>query len=210
MLCLLGPTNEHLETHCLMDGAQRGECTGCCGTIDNLLTDRTKTLDCHWRKRNLSMAWIDIKKVCDSVDCGLLEEMMILHRFPVWFSRTVEKLSKSWNTKVATTKQGCETSKPIRFLKGVPQGDALCPRLLTVCLNPIAWKISANESYKLSKPISIKITDLLYVDDLKIFASSESKLNRVLESANNAMEDVGLTPKSVQWLMCRGGTYPFP
>ena len=102
-------------------------------------------------------------------------------------------LSKSWNTRVvATTKQGCEASEPIRFLKGLPQDDALCPRLFTVCLNPIAWKISVSEGYKLSKPISVKVTDLLYIDDLKIFASSESKLNRVMESTKSAMEDVGL------------------
>ena len=75
----------------------------------------------------------------DTVDHGWLEEMMILRRFPVWLSRTVEKLSKSWNTRVvATTEQGRETSKPIKFLKDLPQGDALWPRLVTVCLNPIA------------------------------------------------------------------------
>ena len=191
--CLLGPTNEHLETHGLMDGAQRGARAGCSGTIDNLLIDRTVTLDCHWRKRILSMAWIDVKKAYDSVDHGWLEKMIILHRFPVWLSRTVEKLSKSWNTRVvATTKQGRETSEPIRFLKGLPQGDALRPRLFTVCLNPIARKISASEGYKLSKPISVKVTDLLYSYDLKIFAYSESKLNRVMESTKSAMEDVGL------------------
>ena len=93
---------------------------------------------------------------------------------------------------VPNTKQGREISESTRFLKGLPQGDALCPRLFTVCLNPITWKISASEGYKLSKPISVKVTDLLYIDYLKIFASSESKLNRVMESTKNAMEDVGL------------------
>ena len=79
-------------------------------------------------------------------------------------------------------------------------------------MNPIAWKISASESYKLSKPISVKLTDLLYIDDLKIFASSESKLNRVMESTKNAMEDVGLQWNSkkcavvhVQWGRGGGG-----
>ena len=116
--CLLGPANEHLETHGLMDGVQRGARAGCSRTIDNLLIDRTVTLDCHRRKSNLSLAWIDAKKMYDLVDHGCLEEMIILHRFPVWLSRTVEKLSKSWNTRVvATTKQGRETSEPIRFLK---------------------------------------------------------------------------------------------
>ena len=60
------------------------------------------------------------------------------------------------------------------------------------CLNPITCKISASEGYRLSKPISVKVTDLLYIDDLKIFASSESKLNRVMESTKSAMENVGL------------------
>ena len=50
------------------------------------------------------------------LNCKLSMEMKILHRFPVWLSRTVEKLSKSWNTRVvATTKQGRKTSKPFRF-----------------------------------------------------------------------------------------------
>ena len=42
-----------------MDGAQRGARAGCSGTIDNLLIDRTVTSDCHGRKGNLSMAWIE-------------------------------------------------------------------------------------------------------------------------------------------------------
>ena len=86
-----------------MDGAQRGARAGCSGPIDNLLMiDRTVTLGCHRRKRNLSMAWIDVKKAYDSVDHGWLEEMMMIqHRFLVWLSRTVEKLSKGWNTRVA-------------------------------------------------------------------------------------------------------------
>ena len=88
--CLLRPANEHLETHGSMDGAPRGARSGCSGTIDNLLIDRTER-----RKRILSMARIDVKKDYDSVDHGWLEEMMILRRFPVWLSRTVEKLSKS-------------------------------------------------------------------------------------------------------------------
>ena len=101
-----------------MDGAQRGVRGGCGRTIDNLLIDRTVTLDCHRRKSNLSLAWIDVKIMYDLVDHSWLEEMIILHRFPVWLSRTVEKLSKSWNTRVVvSTKQGRETSEPMRFLQ---------------------------------------------------------------------------------------------
>ena len=69
---------------------------------------------------------------------------------------------------------------------------ALCPRLFTVCLNPIAWKISASEGYRISKPIDTKVTDLLYIDDLEIFAAWHSRLSCVMKSVKTGMEDVGL------------------
>ena len=90
------------------------------------------------------------------------------------------------------TKKGVETSKGIMFCKGLPRGDALCPKLLTLCLNPIACKMRATEGYRVSKPIGAKITDLLYVDDLKVSAASEGKLERVMRETRVAMEDVGL------------------
>ena len=64
----------------------------------------------------------------------------------------------------------------IPFKTGLPQGDAFCPRLFTLCLNPIAWKLKETEGYKLSQPISLRITDLLFIDDLKVLAASERKL----------------------------------
>ena len=61
--CLLVTTNQHLEENDLMEGAQRGACAGCTGTTDNLLIDRTVTLDCHRRRQNLIVAWIDEKNL---------------------------------------------------------------------------------------------------------------------------------------------------
>ena len=134
-----------------------------------------------------------MKKAYDSIDHGWLEELMIIHRFPTWLCRTIRNLSRSWSTRiVVTTRNGREASEIIKFRKGLPQGDALCPRLFTVCLNPIAWKISAPEGYRLSNPIGTTVTDLLYIDDLKIFAASESKLSSVMNSVRAAMEGVGL------------------
>ena len=99
----------------------------------------------------------------------------------------------SWNNRVvATTRQGRETSRKIRFMKGLPQGDALCPRLFKLWLNPAAWCLRATEGYRLPKPIGVKVTDLLYIDDLKVFAASESKLNRKLKETRGEIQDIGL------------------
>ena len=69
-----------------------------------------------------------------------------------------------------------ETSDVIHFSKGLPPGDALCPRIFTLFINPINGKI----------------THFLYIDDTKIYAASESKLDRVLKTTKAAMADIGL------------------
>ena len=66
--CLLAPMDQHLEHYGLMEGQQRGAKSGCFGTMDNLLIDRAVMLDCQRGKRNLSMAWIDVRKAYESVD----------------------------------------------------------------------------------------------------------------------------------------------
>ena len=139
------------------------------------------------------MAWIDVRKAYDSVDHHWLSEMFSLHRFPKWIGNLIDRLSAKWNTRITVrTKQGVETSERIMFSKRLPQGDALCPKLFTLCLNPIAWKLRATEGYRLSKPIGAKITDLLYVDDLKVHTASEGKLERALRETRVTMEDIGL------------------
>ena len=59
-------------------------------------------------------------------------------------------------------------------------------------MNPTVWKLQASEGYRLSKPINTKITDLLYVGDLKVYAASEAKLKVVLREVQKAMGDIGL------------------
>ena len=123
------------------------------------------TQDCHRGRRNLSMEWVDLTKAYDSVDHEWLSEMMSIHRFPRWLARVVNKLSKAWNTRIVTrTKLGMEMSETIQFRRGLPQGDSLCPRLFTICLNPISWKLAA----------------------------SAPKLYTVMKSARSAMQDIGL------------------
>ena len=68
--CLLRTTDEHLKKHGLMQRDQRGAKEGCCGTVDNLLIDRTVCQDSQLGKRNVSMAWVDVRKAYGSVDHG--------------------------------------------------------------------------------------------------------------------------------------------
>ena len=203
--CLLEPMNHHLDTYKFMEIEQRGAKVGCSGPMNNLLIDRMVTEDCHRGKRNLSMAWVDVAKAYDSIDHEWLDEMMILHRFPTWLKDVTSKLSASWNTRIqCKTDKGAETSDVIRFRSELHQGDALCPRLFTLCMNPVAWMLKATEGYKLSRPIGSKITDLLYIDDLKIFAASQTKLATVMKSTLSSSR---ATNSSGPWKTSNRRTY---
>ena len=200
--------NHHLDTHKLMEIEQRGAEVECSGTMNNLLIDRMVTEDCHGGKRNFIMAWVNVAKAYDSIDHEWLHEMMILHRFPTWLKNVTSKLSASWNTRIqCKTDKGADTLDVIRFRSGLPQGDALCQRLFTLCMNPVAGSLKATEGYRLSRPIGSKITDLLYIDDLKIFAASQTKLATVMKSTQTAMKDMGLrwNPQKCSVLHVKGG-----
>ena len=60
--CLLAPVNSHLEDYDLMEGEQRGAKEKCSGTADNLLIDRMVCQDSQRGRRNISMAWIDVRR----------------------------------------------------------------------------------------------------------------------------------------------------
>ena len=52
--------------------------------------------------------------------------------------------------------------------------------------------MKATDAWVLSKPIGVKITDPIYIDDMKIYGSTERKLEMVINMVNDAMEDIGL------------------
>lgn len=83
--------------------------------------------------------------------------------------------------------------------------DALCPHLFTLCLNPVACPV--NEGYRLFKPVGTKVTHLLYVDDLEVFASSGCKLNKALRPTSTSMQDMGFqwNPKKCNVIYVRKG-----
>ena len=82
-LCVLGPVNEHMDHYNLMEDQQRGAKAGGSRTTDNLLIDWMVTLDCHRRKHNLSVVWIDVRKAYDSIDHGWVKKIMHVHKFPI-------------------------------------------------------------------------------------------------------------------------------
>ena len=74
-----------------------------------------------------------------------------MHKFPVTLIYAIIKVVKGTSTRlIADIKTGKKTSSPIHLKKALLQGDSLCPRLFTIYLNPLAWKIRTMKRYTLS------------------------------------------------------------
>ena len=66
----------------------------------------------------------------------------------------------------------------------------------------LSWKLKAFEGSNLSKPINGKITHLLYIDDMKIYAASKSNLDRVRKTTKAVMADMGLDFNEKKCVCC--------
>ena len=62
-------------------------------------------------------------------------------------------------------------------------------------------------SATLSEPIFAKVAELLFIDDLKIFARSQTQLNKILMSTQETLNDIGLdlNPKKCAVANVKGG-----
>ena len=114
----------------------------------------------------MACAWVDVRKAYDSVDHKVLRVLLQMHKFPVTLVKAMMKVVKKTSTRlVADTEAEKETSYPN------PSEKSVSPRLFIIYLNPRAWKIRTMTGYTLSKPIQLKITQLMFIDDIKLFTA---------------------------------------
>ena len=104
---------------------------------------------------------------------------------------------------------GTVESRLIRLTNGILQGDSYCPDLYTLSMNLVSWKIRSTEGYKLSKPLTSRVTHSLFIDDLKGYVSTLPKLIFVLNLVRRLMDDAGLywNPKKCKFTALKRGKY---
>ena len=80
--------------------SESSEIEKCTGTVVNLLIDRMVRQDSLRGKRNLSMAWVDVRKAFDTIDPRWVGEMYKRLRFPWWLGVAITQLNSRWNTRI--------------------------------------------------------------------------------------------------------------
>ena len=192
--------NKHLQKYQLLQLDQRGARQGVSGTVNNLLIDDAVMRDAVLHKRNLFCYWIDVRKAFDSISHSWLIKFLQIHRFPrklvLFFINTMS----NWCVKILFSVEGVTLSRLIQLLNGILQGDSYCPGLYVLSMNVVSWVIRSTEGYRLSTPLTSRITHTLFIDDLKGYAMTLQKLVFLLNLIRQYMEDAGLiwNPKKMQ------------
>ena len=187
---------EHLETGNYLETEQKGCIRKKLGTKDQLLINKTILEDCKKRQRNLSMAWIDYKKAFDSVPHSWIMRCLELYNISEEIRSFLGDQMNKWKTNITLNHSKGQIVIPdIKIQRGIFQGDSLSPLLFCLTIDPLSKILKEyNIGYDLnrgrSKKDQEKINHLLFMDDLKLYAESDQKLNQLVESVHEFSWDI--------------------
>ena len=102
----------------------------------------------------------------------------------------IEENMSQWKTNMTlVNKEGVLETGPIRIKRGIFQGDTLSPLLFTMSPNPLSQELQKiGYEYQLDK--ETKINHLFYVDDLKLYGTSDNQLTGLINTVKNVSEDI--------------------
>ena len=167
---------------------------GSWGTTDQLLTNKMIYDEIINNRRNLAVAWLDYRKAFESVPHSWILESLKLAKVPLKIIRAIEHLMTKWRTKLSLHGEDAsiETDQ-LEYHKGIIQGDTHSLILFILSVNPLSFLLSKEEGIELTLEEQARIiTQLFFVDDLKLYAKSKEKLKALLDIVTCYTEDVGM------------------
>ena len=185
----------HVTENPILPTEQKGVRRKARGCKDHLLLDKIITEDAKRKTKNVSMMWVDYKKAYDSIPHSWLAKILSLYKIDKTTSKFIIGLMPTWCTKIYLHfKGGTISTDDIKYGRGIFQGDTLSPLLFCLCLVPIT-NILNREGYGY-KIGNRKVSNLLYIDDLKIYAKNDEQMERckalIQEFSNDITMEFGL------------------
>jgi hypothetical protein len=101
---------------------------------------------------------------------------------------------KNWRTEIRLqTGESTIKTKEIKINRGIFQGDSLSALWFCIALNPLSNILNQSKyGYQIDKQHSNKVTlnHLLYVDDIKLFASNNQQISSLLQITETFSSDI--------------------
>ena len=139
----------------------------------------------------LKTMWIDVKKAYDSIDHEYLLTCISKLNLPQWIGTFLEATIKKWHIEI---KAGSETLLTKKIERGILQGDSLSPLLFVLCMDPLSRKLNSTfpkVSIQTDKCL-FGTNHLLFIDDLKLLAETETVLKSMKDETKRFFSAVGL------------------
>ena len=86
-------------------------------------------------------------------------------------------------------KEGVLETGPIRIKSEIFPGDSLSPLLFTMSLNPLSQELQKT-GYECQLDEQTKINHLFYVNDLKLYGTSDNQLTGLINTVKNISDDI--------------------
>ena len=148
----------------------------------------------RFASNNLKMAWLDAQKAFDSILHSRIEESLSSPEIPNWIRKFVSLASKSWTLNLRLNGEYIIKGKNVS--RGIVQGDSLSPILFCLCLDRMSRRLDSvcpKVNINFAEDKNFCLNHLVFMDDVKLFASSEDDLKKLLSIASEELKAVGLS-----------------
>jgi hypothetical protein len=100
---------------------------------------------------------------------------------------------QKWNTRLhLKTKQQVMQSQPIQIRRGIFQGDSLLPLLFCIAFILLTNELNRAECGYQIYGTDMKISHLLYMDDLRLLGRYENDLQNELKVVHTISKDINM------------------
>ena len=177
----------HLESNELLVDEQKGCRKKSRGTKDQLIIDKAILRNAKRRHANLAMGWIDYRKAYDMVPHSWISKCMDMFGVSNNIRELLISSMDEWKT--VLTSNG-EVLGDVEINRGIFQGDSLSPLLFVLVMIPLTLILRKTKlGYKMSKA-SQKISHLLFMDDLKLYATNKNELSSLINTVSIFSKDI--------------------
>ena len=178
----------HLERQNLLPPEQKGCKKNSRGCKEQLLIDKLILKNCKRRKRNLIMTFIDYKKAYDKVPHSWILSCMTMCGIS---PSIINLFDASFKQSFVDLMFGKDFLGRVRIRRGIFQGDSVSPLHFIISLIPLSFLLNRHKvGYSLDSKDGPSVSHRLYMDDLKLYASSEQDMQTLVNTTAEFSSDI--------------------
>jgi hypothetical protein len=202
---------DHCQKLNILNEEQKGCVKECFGCKEQLIIDTVIMEQARKNNRNIYTAFIDYKKAYDSVPHSWLIKILKIYKINLDLINFLSHVMKFWRTTINLSINNTKLkSEPIQIKRGIYQGDSLSPLWFCLAINPLTNLLNSTGygfNIRLNNNTLSKLNHLLYMDDIKLYASKKNHILSLLTITENFSNDISMSfgiDKCKTQSICRG------